>query len=126
MRWLVLAVGLFAIGAATGCGPIQVSSAVKRANIAMSQAQLNGWDKDCPYEITAAEGYLAAAHDLIGRSEFGAATEFADKAARLATSTQDNAARNARTRQIRESSQKETSEPAPAFPSEAPGTGGAR
>jgi len=94
MRRVVLGLGLAAILCA-GCGPIQASSAVTRATDALAEARARGWDKDCPYEITAAEGYVDAARELIGRSEFAAAREFADKAARLASSTRELAPRNA-------------------------------
>jgi hypothetical protein len=100
MRTMVLGLGLAAIFC-VGCGPIQASSAITRADGFLREARTRGWDKECPYEITAADGYLTAARDLAGRAEFDAAREFADKSAQLATSTRDLAPRNARLRESR-------------------------
>jgi hypothetical protein len=100
MRMVVLGLGLAAFFCA-GCGPIQASSAITRADDSLREARTRGWDKECPYEITAADGYLTAARDLAGRAEFDVAREFADKAAQLASSTRDLAPRNARLRESR-------------------------
>ncbi len=100
MRKVVLGLGLAAFCCA-GCGPIQASSAIKRADDALRESRARGWDKDCPYEITAADGYLAAARDLAGQADFEAAREFADKAAQLAASTREVAPRNAKARESR-------------------------
>lgn len=131
MRAVVLGLGLATVLCA-GCGPIQASSALYRADEAMREARARGWDTECPYEMAAAENYVSAARDLVGRSEFQAAEEFAERAARLASSTRDVAPRNALQRQARSKARKEApagSPPQPPSPAVKPqpvGTPGGR
>ena len=100
MRSSILGLGLAAFLFA-GCGPIQVSRALNRAENALKESRAQGFDRDCPYEITAAEEFVRVARDLAGRSEFQAARDFARRAADLAVSTRELAPRNARQRAVR-------------------------
>ncbi len=85
----------------SGCGPIQASGALARAEQAMKESRDRGYDQDCPYEITAAMEFVRVARDLAGRSEFQAARDFANRAADLALSMREQAPRNARMKAVR-------------------------
>lgn len=66
------------------CGPIKSSKAIASASDEVEAARSAGAARTAPYEYTAAEAYLHQARLVQGRSEYDAATEFAEKAEAMA------------------------------------------
>lgn len=79
-----LPLALLLLGTLAACGPIKSSKAIASASDEVEVARSAGAARTAPYEYTAAEAYLHQAQLVQGRSEYDAATEFAEKAEAMA------------------------------------------
>jgi len=75
----------------TGCGPIQSTSYLIDAQVALEAAKTAQANKLAPYEWTAANLYLHKAREEVGYSEFEQAVTYAAKASKYANAARDSA-----------------------------------
>ena len=68
---------LVAMGAMAACGPIRSSSALVDAASAVAAARTAGAAEGAPYELTAAESFLAKAREEQGYAEFETSIQLA-------------------------------------------------
>jgi len=85
LRLLALA----ALVMVTGCGPIQSTSYLIDAQVALEAAKTAQANKLAPYEWTAANLYLHKAREEVGYSEFEQAVAYAAKASKYANAARD-------------------------------------
>ncbi len=86
-----LLLALPALAVLAGCGPIQSTAALIDADVAVESARAAGAPQTSPYEFNAAELYLQKAREVSGRSQYEAATKFANRARDLASEARKNA-----------------------------------
>ena len=86
-----LLLGLLALSAVAGCGPIQSTASLIDADVAIEAARAAGAPQTSPYEFTAAEAYLQKAREVSGYAQYEAATRFAGKARDLGNEARKNA-----------------------------------
>ncbi len=86
-----LLLALPALAVLAGCGPIQSTAALIDADVAVESARAAGAPQTSAYEFNAAELYLQKAREVSGRSQYEAATRFANRARDLATEARKNA-----------------------------------
>lgn len=86
VRLLVVLAGASAL---TSCGPIQSTSYLIDAQVALEAARTAQANKLAPYEWTAANLYLHKAREEVGYSEFEQAVTYAAKASKFANSARD-------------------------------------
>ncbi len=75
-----LLLALLALAPLAGCGPIQSTSALIDADVAIEAARAAGAPTAAPYEFTSAEAYLHKAREVSGYGRYELATEFASRA----------------------------------------------
>ena len=73
------------------CGPIQSTSALIDADVALEAARAAGAQTAAVYEYTSAEVYLHKARETQGRSQYEASARFAKRAVELAESAKKQA-----------------------------------
>lgn len=86
---LVFTAGFAVVG--LGCGPIQSTSYLIDAQVALEAARTAQANKLAPYEWTAANLYLHKAREEVGYSEFESAVTYAAKASKFANAARDQA-----------------------------------
>lgn len=91
MKQLLSACVLLAAVVVSGCGPVQSTSYLLDAEVALQSAKTAGADKYAPYEYTSAALYIHKAREEVGYSDFEVAVEFAQKASRFANEARDKA-----------------------------------
>lgn len=84
----VLALLLLTIG---GCGPVQSTSHIHRAEATFERARVNDAHEKAPYEYYTAQNYLYKAKEEWGYSDFEASIDFAEKAEQEADAAVQNA-----------------------------------
>lgn len=72
------------LSAFVGCGPIQSTSRISDATVALERARVNDADIKAPYEYYSARFYLHKAQEEWGYSDFEASYEYAKEAKRAA------------------------------------------
>ncbi len=82
---------VLALSTLAGCGPIQSTSRLIDADVAIEAARAAGAAQTSPYEFTAAEAYLQKAREVSGYAQFDAAGKFAAKARDLGNLARKNA-----------------------------------
>lgn len=94
-RW---ATGLSAVGSlwvgllwGSACGPVQSTSYLIDAEVALEAAKTAQAERFAPYEWTAANLYYRKAREEVGYSDFEQAIDFAQKAGKYATQARENA-----------------------------------
>lgn len=80
-----------ALAMLAGCGPVQSTSALIDADVALEAARAAGAASSAPYEFTAAEAYLHKAREEAGYAQYEASTEFAARARDLAKTAREKA-----------------------------------
>ena len=85
----LLVLGFAVVG--VGCGPIQSTSYLIDAQVALEAAHTAQANKLAPYEWTAANLYLHKAREEVGSSEFEQAVAYAAKASKFANAARDQA-----------------------------------
>lgn len=68
----------------TGCGPVLSTVKIISAQAELDGARAAQGEKFAPYEMTAAENYLAKAREEQGYAEFGPSIDYASRAETLA------------------------------------------
>lgn len=91
VKHLLLAFVLVAAAVGSGCGPIQSTSYLLDAEVAIQSAKTAGADKYAPYEYTSATLYIHKAREEVGYSDFEVAVNFAQKASRYANEAREKA-----------------------------------
>ena len=76
---------------ASGCGPIQATTAISRAEEELLTAKLAEADQLAPYEYTKADLFLKFAKERQGFAEYREARLFAEEAQRLAVRAKEKA-----------------------------------
>jgi hypothetical protein len=82
---------LVALGALSGCGPVQSTAYLLDAEVQIEAARTAGADRYAPYEWTSANLYIHKAREEVGYSDFEVAVDFAGKASRFANEARDRA-----------------------------------
>ncbi|RAL22127.1 hypothetical protein DL240_09740 [Lujinxingia litoralis] len=88
-RPLVLMAGAAAL--LVGCGPVQATSRISQAEVALERARVADANIHAPYEYTSASHYLYKAKEEWGYSQFEAAYDYATQARRAAETALINA-----------------------------------
>lgn len=91
VKHLLSACVLVAAVVVSGCGPIQSTSYLLDADVALQSAKTAGADKYAPYEYTSAALYLHKAREEVGYSDFEVAVAFAQKASKYANEAREKA-----------------------------------
>ncbi len=76
--------GLLVVAACTGCGPIQSTTRLNEAGVALERARVNEADRKAPYEYYSARFYLYKAEEEWSYSDFEASFDYATEAKRAA------------------------------------------
>lgn len=84
----LLAVALLILG---GCGPVQSTSHIHRAEATFERARVNDAHEKAPYEYYTAQNYLYKAKEEWGYSDFEASIDYAEKAQQEADAAVQNA-----------------------------------
>lgn len=103
---LILIASVFSLTLLESCGPIQVTSAVIKAEESIRTAKLQDADKYAPYEYALSQEYLKMAKERQGFSEYEAGTVFATKAQEAAEKAKEVAAKNLRMKKAKETGSK--------------------
>lgn len=74
----------------TGCGPVQSTTRISNAEVALERARINDAHLHSPYEYYRAQNYLHKAKEEWGYSNFEAARDYAVEARRSAIAAIDN------------------------------------
>ncbi len=74
----------------TACGPVQSTTRISNAEVALERARVNDAEMHSPYEYYRARHYLHKAKEEWGYSNFEAARDYAVEAQRAATAAIDN------------------------------------
>lgn len=91
VKQLLVSSVLVAAVVVSGCGPIQSTSYLLDAEVAIQSAKTAGADKYAPYEYTSALLYIHKAREEVGYSDFEVAVNFAQKASRYANEAREKA-----------------------------------
>jgi hypothetical protein len=83
---------IIALAPLAACGPIQSTSVLIDADVALEAARTAGAPITAVYEYTGAEVYLHKAREAQGRAQYEASTRFAAKAIELAKTARTKAA----------------------------------
>jgi len=75
---------LLALVAATGCGPVQSTSRIGEAAVALERARVAQADQKAPYEYYSAKFYMHKSREEWGYSDFEASFDYATEAKRAA------------------------------------------
>jgi hypothetical protein len=86
-----LLLAIFAVAAVAGCGPVQSTSSLIDADVAVEAARAAGAPASATYEFTAAEAYLHEARVMAGRAQYEAAADFAKKSTEYASTAKKKA-----------------------------------
>lgn len=86
--------GLLVVVAASGCGPVSTTLALRDADNAIAAARAVDAQRYAVYELTGAEEYVRKAREEEGYSDFQAAIDLAREAQRLAVSAAERARKN--------------------------------
>lgn len=89
-----------------GCGPIQATTSILRAEKALDACRFAEVESVSLYEYTAGVMYLDQARVLEGRAEYQQARDFADRSAELATQAKNKKGENALRRKAVETARK--------------------
>jgi hypothetical protein len=82
---------LIALAPLAACGPIQSTSSLIDADVALEAARAAGAPTAAVFEYTAAEVYLHKAREAQGHAQYEASTRFASKAIELAKTARTKA-----------------------------------
>lgn len=94
MRWLLASLAVAASCLAAGCGPVQTTRTLSRADREISAARAERADEASPYEFESALLYLDQSRAREGRGDFEAALAYARKAVQFAVEARVRADEN--------------------------------
>lgn len=94
MRLLKALLATTALALLGACGPVQSTSALIDADVALEAARAAGAPAAAAYEYTSAETWLHKARETQGRADYEASTRYARKAAELAAAARKKAQEN--------------------------------
>lgn len=115
LRTLLIAVILLGI-AAPGCSPLNASTAIREAEVALVKAEEQGAPEHAKYEYWMAREYLRKAKLTEGYSEFQIATQYATRSQGYANQAVKSARDNREKLKIIEQNKKLRANPAGATP----------
>jgi len=82
---------LLAIAVLAGCGPVQSTSTLMDAEVALEAARAAGARENATYEYVSAEAYLKKARETANRARYEYSKDYARKAVELAKEAREKA-----------------------------------
>lgn len=86
-----LLLAILALSALAGCGPIQSTSRLMDADVAIEAARVAGAPQTSTYEFTLAEAYLYKAREVAGYAQYEAANRYSARARDYGNEAKKNA-----------------------------------
>lgn len=116
MRWLVASLAVAASCLAVGCGPVQTTRTLSRADREIAAALAERANEASPYEFESARLYLDQSRQREGRGDFEVALAYARKALQFAVEARGRAEENRRLEAARERVRKAAEAAGPSQP----------